>query len=185
MDDKEIVDLYFKRNEDAIKQSEIKYGGYCGKIAYNILFDYEDSKECVNDTWIKAWNSIPPTLPKSLKAFLAKLCRNIALNLFERYTAEKRGGTETELALNELEEIVGVTSLEEQVKESLLKDSINHFLNTLDKQTRMIFVRRYFYMSSINEIANEYDLGLSNVKMTLSRTREKLKDHLIKEGYSL
>lgn len=186
MEDKEIVDLYFDRNEEAINQSNIKYGGYCGKIAYNILYDYEDSKECVNDTWLNAWNSIPPTKPNKLGIYLGKICRNLALNMYEKYTALKRGGTQSELALDELEEVVGHKSdVEEYVDESLLKDSINNFLRGIDKNNRIVFVSRYFYMSSINEISKEYGLSESNVKMMLKRTRDKLKEYLIKEGYSL
>ncbi len=186
MEDKDIVDLYWARNELAIKQTKDKYENYCGKIAYNILFDYEDAKECLNDTYLKTWNSIPSNRPGKLGLYVGKICRNLAINMFEKYNASKRAGTQTELALDELSECLGdKDNVQEYVDYNLLRDSINNFLRKQNKQNRVIFVRRYFYMSSIEEIAKEYGMSLSNVKMSLKRTRDSLKDYLIKQGYDL
>ncbi len=186
MEDKDIVDLYWARDELAIKQTKDKYENYCGKIAYNILFDFEDAKECVNDTYLKTWDSIPSNRPSKLGLYVGKICRNLAINMFEKYSAQKRAGTQTVLALDELSNCLGdKDNVQEYVDYSLLKDSINDFLKKQKKQNRIIFVRRYFYMSSIEEIAKEYGMSLSNVKMSLKRTRDSLKDYLIKQGYDL
>ena len=186
MEDKDIVDLYWARNELAIKQTKDKYENYCGKIAYNILFDYEDAKECLNDTYLKTWNSIPSNRPSKLGLYVGKICRNLAINMFEKYNASKRAGTQTELALDELSECLGdKDNVQEYVDYNLLRDSINNFLRKQKKQNRVIFIRRYFYMSSIEEIAKEYGMSLSNVKVSLKRTRDSLKDYLIKQGYDL
>ena len=186
MEDKDIVDLYWARSESAIKETKDKYESYCGKIAYNILFDFEDAKECVNDTYLKAWNSIPDNRPSKLGLYVGKICRNLAINMFEKYNAQKRSGTETDLALDELSNVIGdKNNVEEYVDYSNLKDSINGFLKTQSKQNRIIFVQRYFYMSSIEMISKECDLSLSAVKMSLKRTRDSLKNYLIKQGYDL
>lgn len=185
MEDKEIINLYFARNEDAIKQTDLKYGGYCGKIAYNILYDYEDAKECVNDTWLNTWNNIPPTKPKKLQSFLAKICRNIALNMYEKYKAIKRNDTETNLVLNEFNEIISKNDVEDYINEQELIKSINNFLKNIDIKNRIVFVQRYFYIYSIKEIAKENNLSESNVKMILMRTRNQLKENLIKDGFHI
>ena len=186
MEDKDIVDLYWKRDEAAIKETQDKYENYCGKIAYNILFDYEDSKECVNDTYLKTWQSIPKNRPNKLNLYVGKICRNLAINMFEKYSAEKRSGTQTDLALDELNECLGTSdTTKEKSDYNMLQYTINDFLTTLTKKSRIIFVRRYFYMSSIDEIAKEYDMTASAVKMSLKRTRDELKGFLIEQGYSL
>lgn len=186
MEDKDIVALYWNRDESAIRETKDKYENYCGKIAYNILFDYEDSKECVNDTYLKTWNSIPDNRPSKLGLYVGKICRNLAINMFEKYNAQKRAGTQTDLALDELSNCLGdKDNVKEYADLSTLKDSINDFLGTLSKQNRIIFVRRYFYMSSVDEIAKEYGISLSAVKMSLKRTRDNLRDYLIKQGYDL
>ena len=186
MEDKDIVDLYWARNESAIMETKDKYESYCGKIAYNILFDFEDAKECVNDTYLKAWNSIPDNRPCKLGLYVGKICRNLAINMFEKYNAQKRSGTETDLTLDELSNVIGdKNNVEEYVDYSNLKESINDFLKTQSKQSRIVFVKRYFYMSSIDEISKECELSLSAVKMSLKRTRDSLKKYLIKQGYDL
>ncbi len=186
MEDKDIVALYWKRDESAIKETKDKYENYCGKIAYNILFDYEDAKECVNDTYLKTWNSIPDNRPSKLGLYVGKICRNLSINMFEKYKAEKRAGTETALVLDELSNCIGdKDNVKEYVDYNLLKDSINGFLKTLSKQNRIVFVRRYYYMSNVDEIAKEYNMSLSGVKMSLKRTRDALKIYLIKQGYDL
>ena len=186
MEDKDILDLYWARDEKALVETKDKYENYCGKIAYNILFDFEDAKECVNDTYLKTWNSIPDNRPSKLGLYVGKICRNLAINMFEKYNAQKRSGTQTDLALDELSNCLGdKDNVKEYVDYNLLKDTINSFLKGQSKQNRIIFVRRYFYMSSIDEIAKEYELSLSAVKMSLKRTRDNLRDYLIKQGYNL
>jgi RNA polymerase sigma-70 factor (ECF subfamily) len=186
MEDFEIVEMYWDRDENAITQTDRKYGKYCRKIAYSILFDREDTEECVNDTWLQTWNSIPPHRPERLSTYLGKICRNIAINLFEKLSADKRGGTEIDACLDEMAEVVGQTSdVEEQLDLSVLTDAINGFLKQCEKQARIVFVQRYWYMLNVKEIAKENGMSESNVKMTLMRTREKLKEYLIEEGYSI
>lgn len=186
MEDFEIVELYWDRNETAIAQTDRKYGGYCRKVAWNILFDREDCEECVNDTYLQTWNSIPPQRPERLSTYLGKLCRNISINLFEKRSAAKRGGTETDACIDEMAEVVGRSSdVEENLNLSVLTDSINKFLASCDKETRIIFVQRYWYMLSVKEIAKENRLSESKVKMSLLRTRDKLKDFLTEEGYTI
>lgn len=186
MEDFEIVEMYWDRNENAITQTDRKYGKYCRKIAYSILFDREDTEECVNDTWLQTWNSIPPHRPERLSTYLGKICRNISINLFEKLSADKRGGTEADACLDEMAEVVGQSSdVEEQLDLSVLTDVINGFLKQCEKQARTVFVQRYWYMLNVKEIAKENGMSESNVKMTLMRTREKLKEYLIEEGYSI
>lgn len=186
MNDKDIVALYWNRDERAIKETKDKYENYCGKIAYNILFDYQDSQECLSDTYLKTWNSIPDNKPSKLGLYVGKACRNIAINMFEKYNAEKRAGTQTDLVLDELSECIGdKDNVKEYVDYNILKETINSFLKTLSKQNRIVFVRRYFYMSSIDEISKEYGMSASAVKMSLKRTRDGLKNYLIEQGYSV
>ena len=186
MEDFEIVEMYWDRNENAIAQTDRKYGKYCRKIAYNILFDREDTEECVSDTWLQTWNSIPVQRPENLSTYVGKICRNISINLYEKLNAEKRGGHETDACLDEMAEVVGKGSdVEEQLDLSVLTDVINNFLQSCDKETRIIFVQRYWYMVPVKDIAKENGLSESKVKMTLLRTREKLKEYLQEEGYSI
>ncbi|MBQ3376599.1 MAG: sigma-70 family RNA polymerase sigma factor [Erysipelotrichaceae bacterium] len=186
MEDFEIVELYWDRDENAIAQSELKYGKYCGTIARNILFNREDTEECVNDTWIRAWQSIPPNRPENLGAYLGKITRNLALNMYEKMNAQKRGSNQTRLCLDELSEVLGHESdVQQHLDLSVLTDTINRFLGTIDAEARKIFVRRYWYMSSVNEIAWRYHITPGKVKMSLLRTRNYLKDYLRKEGYEI
>ena len=186
MEDFEIVELYWDRNENAITQTDRKYGKYCRKIAFSIVNDREDTEECVNDTYLQTWNSLPPQRPEKLSTYLGKICRNISINLYEKLTAEKRGGNETDACLDELSELIGGSSeVEEQLDLTVLTDLINKFLRRCEKQARTVFVQRYWYMMSVKEIARENRMSDSNVKMTLSRTREKLKLYLEEEGYSI
>ena len=186
MDDRQIIALYNERSEAALSETEKKYGRYCRTIAYNILNNEEDSEECVNDTWLKAWEAIPPQCPDSLAAFLGKITRNLALNLYKHKNREKRGGGQTMLVLEELAECVpGTDSTQEAVNEALLAEVLNGFLAELPTEKRKIFMRRYWYLSSVREIAEEYGLSESKVKMTLLRLRSKLKTVLEKEGILL
>ena len=184
MDDQKIIDLYFDRNEQAITETDVKYGKLCHSIAYNILSNREDTEECVNDTWLRAWNAMPPTRPNVLKLFFAKIIRNISFDRYKRANAQKRGGGEIDLALSELEECIAAQSdVEDEVEARELENSINRFLATLSETERNIFLRRYFYVEKVSSIAQRYSMRDSNVFVILSRTRSKLKKHLIDEGY--
>ena len=186
MDDRQIIALYNKRSEAALSETAKKYGRYCRTIAYNILFNEEDSEECVNDTWLRAWESIPPQCPERLSAFLGKITRNLALNRYKHKNREKRGGGQTLLVLEELSECIpGTDSTEEAVEEVILTEVLNRFLEDLPAEKRKVFLRRYWYLSSVKEIAADFGLSESNVKMTLLRLRSKLKQTLEKEGIIL
>ncbi len=188
MTDQEIVDLYFARSESAIDESAKKYGSYCNYIAMNILYNKEDSEECVNDTWLHTWNAIPPARPSILRTFLGKITRNLALNIYEKQTAQKRGNGETSAVLDELSECIADTKGDrpDDIPERLaLTECINLFLEQQNAESRKIFVRRYWYMASINEIAAEYGFTESKVKMTLSRMRAALLKELEKEAIAV
>ena len=186
MDDRQIIALYNERSETALSETANKYGRYCRTIAYNILYNEEDSEECVNDTWMRAWESIPPQCPERLSAFLGKITRNLALNRYKNNTREKRGGGQAVLVLEELAECVpGTDSTEQAVEEALLVEVLNGFLEELPVEKRKIFMRRYWYLSSVKEIGLDFGMSESNVKMTLLRLREKLRKVLEKEGILL
>ncbi len=183
MDDSKIIGLFNDRSEKAIEESQNLYGRFCHYIAYHILKNDSDAQECVNDAMLAAWNSIPPHKPSSLGAFLGKITRNIALNRYDYNNASKRTG-DTLAAMEEFFECIPDSSarFEEGVA---LTDSINRFLSSLDKTTRIVFLQRYWYLCSIDEIAKATKLKQTNVKVMLYRTRQKLKTHLEKEGFSL
>lgn len=184
MEDKQIISLYWERSENAISATADKYGRYCHTIAFNILHDYENSEECVNDTYFNAWNTIPPQRPGKLRAFLGKITRNLALNRWGQYHAEKRGGGQVPLVLEELRECVPASG--EQVADELaLVEILNQFMGTISAERRKIFMRRYWYMDTIKEIAESYSMGESAVKMALLRSRNELKQLLEKEGFDL
>ena len=186
MDDQQIVDLYWVRTENAISETAHKYGRYCHYIAYNILHSDEDSEECVNDTYLKAWNVIPPQRPNKLSTFLGKITRNLALDRYKYNSREKRGGGQMPLVMDELAECVSATDTTNHIIDDMvLVDCFNRFLATLPAEPRKIFMRRYWYFSSIKEIADDFSISESNVKMTLSRVRNKLKQLLEKEGFEL
>ncbi|MBQ4140432.1 MAG: RNA polymerase sigma factor [Clostridia bacterium] len=185
MDDQKIIELYFARAEQAIRETEIKYGGYCFLIAHNILSSREDAEECVNDTYLNAWNSIPPNKPNPLKTFLGRITRNLAINRYIKNHAKMRSG-EADLILEEVCEFIpdpaSATSL---CDEYALKAAINSFLSSLPKKARIIFVRRYWYLTPISRIARELSLNENSVKVTLHRTRIAFKAHLEQEGIDL
>lgn len=186
MQDSQIVGLYFERSEQAISQTAEKYGNFCNTIAYNILHNLQDSEECVNDTYLRAWNTIPPKKPEKLSTFLGRITRNLALDKYRRYSAQKRGGSETELVLDELENCVSsLESTDDSIDELELAETINSFLSSLSSESRKIFVRRYWYVCTIKEIANDYDLSESKVKMLLMRSRNQLREILEKESITL
>ena len=185
MTDKMIVDLYLSRDEKAINETDKKYGRYCHSIAYNILFSERDSEECVNDTYVSAWNSIPPTQPTSLSAYLGKLVRNISLNRYIRDRAQKRK-QDTELIFDEVEEFLPDSIDGASISDGIiLRDAINAFLASLSERDRIIFVKRYWFMQSVKQISRSMALTESNIKIILMRTRKSMKDHLEKEGIEI
>lgn len=182
MTDEQIVTLYWDRNETAITETDGKYGRYFHYIAFGILCDDEDAKETVNDTYLKAWNTMPPEKPNHLKAFLGRITRQLSINRLEWNTAKKRGGTQYDLALEELSGCIA-DSTEDCADITALRDCLNTFLHGLPQDARRIFIRRYWHMHSITQIAEDFSFSESKVKSMLMRTREKLKKHLIYEGF--
>lgn len=184
MDDKTIVDLYFLRNEDAITLTEEKYGPYCYRIAYNILTNREDAQESVSDTYLAAWNAIPPRRPSVLATFLGKITRHISIDRWRQRTAAKRGGGEVSLALEELSECVaGLRNVELEYERKELMKAYTRFLKDLPEVERRVFLCRYWYMESIEAIASKFGFSQSKVKMLLQRTRIKLRLRFEEEGY--
>lgn len=183
MEDSKIIELYFAREESAIAETDKKYGGYCRTIAYRILQNLSDSEECVNDTWLRAWNVMPPQRPRVLRQFLAKITRNVSLDRWRGAHAEKRGGGEIKLALEELAECADRNSdPATQIELAELKQTIGDFLQSLSNRERDIFLRRYFYLEKPEQIARSYWMKTANIRLILSRTRQKLRQHLQKEG---
>lgn len=186
MQDSRIIDLYFARDEAAIAHSSKKYGAYCQTVAENILTYRQDAEECVSDTWLRAWQAMPPQRPQVLRLFFARITRNLALSRWRQQHAQKRGGGETALALEELGECVGYGHDPEQMAQAAeLGEAIRGFLKTLTPRDRDVFLRRYFYIRSTEEIAAEYDISQENVLVILSRARKKLKRELRKGGFVL
>lgn len=186
MKDHEIVDLYWERKESAISATAEKYGKYCHAISYNILHNDEDAEECVNDTYLGAWKSIPPRRPERLSTYLGKITRNLSLNRFKQYNAEKRGLGQSALVLSELEDCIpGETGVERIAEEKVLVSSIDQFLWAQPEQKRNIFIRRYWYLYPIRDIAENYGVSESKVASMLFRMRNELKTHLEQEGITL
>ncbi len=186
MDDAKIVQMYFDRNEQAIPATADKYGNYCTSIAKNILGNHEDAEECVNDTYLNTWNSIPPHRPKMLSSFLGKIVRNLAFNRYKHNTADKRGGGEITAVLDELSGCVsGKDDVEQSYEYKEMVVTINDFLATLPTEKRNIFVCRYWYTDSITDIAARFDMTYSAVSMMLNRLRTKLHNYLTERGYEL
>lgn len=184
MDDKSIVELFFARSESAIKETSRKYGAFLRFIALRILGNDQDAEEVENDTYVRLWNSIPPKKPDPLKPYIARVARNLSLNRYDGKTAQKR--CETTLALDELSECLPDNSGENELGESFaLREALNSFLDSLDMKTRRVFMQRYFYTCSAREIARVNGMKESAVTMLLFRTRQKLKEHLHKEGFDL
>ena len=183
MEDRQIIELYNERSEAAISETADKYGKYCHYIAYNILYNEQDSEECVNDTWYRAWNTIPPHQPNKLATFLGKITRNLALDRYKYYNREKRGRGQTFLVLEELDECISASnSTEQEVDKRQLVETLNIFLRSLPSEKRQILVRRYWYLSPVKEIAKDFGISESSVKTILHRSRIKLKLFLEKEG---
>lgn len=186
MEDRQIIQLYLDRDEQAVAETERKYGGYCLSIAGAILDSREDAEEAVSDTWYRAWNSIPPQMPRVLKLYLAKITRNLAFNTYRKNSARKRGGGEIDLVLEELNGCVPAPgSIEDSWDARELGMAIQSFLQTRSQRERGIFLSRYFGVEDCGSIAARYGLTESNVRKILTRTRQKLKDYLHREGYDL
>jgi RNA polymerase sigma-70 factor (ECF subfamily) len=183
MEDKQIIELYFARNESAIAETDKKYGAYCRAVAYRILEDRLDSEEIANDTYLRLWNSIPPQRPDPLKPYIGRISRNLALDVYDAKHAKKRGGVT--LALEELTECLPFEDGREIGESAALSDLLSRFISSLRKRERTIFVRRYFHLYPISEIARDLGLNESTTAMTLSRIRAKLRKYLEKEGISL
>lgn len=181
LSDKEIVSMFFERNEKALFAVSRKYGNYCGAVVQSILKNPQDAEECLNDAWLKAWESIPPERPRNLGGFLVKIAKNISLNRYERSHAKKRGSGEIPLVLDELSECVADKSnVEKAFEQKLLTNAVNDFLKTLPREKRDIFVLRYWYCLSVAQIAEKVGLSRNSAAVTLSRTRRSLVAYLKK-----
>ncbi len=186
MDDTSIIELFFKRDEQALKAVEKKYGGLCFSIANNIIRSRTDAEECVNDTYLAAWNSIPPEKPNKLSAYLAKIARNKALHRYKLNTSEKRGGTEYEQLLSELaEDVAAKDKTDDTFNEHFLTSVINDYLRSVPKSKASIFIQRYFWCFEIDEISENTGKSYNSVNTTLCRMRKDLKKRLEKEGIDL
>ena len=184
MDDQAIVELYWKCSEYALSETSAKYGSYCYSIAYNILENSEDANESVNDTYLAAWGTIPPKRPVMLSTFLGKLTRRISIDRLRKRTADKRGGGEAALVLDELEGcIAGRQNVENAYIHKELTEAINRYLDTLTQMERNIFLCRYWYLDPIADIASNFGLSQSKVTSMLYRLRKKLRVQLEKGGY--
>ncbi len=180
MEDSGIIELYWKRDESAISESDTKYGPYCSTIARNIIHSAEDTEECVNDTWMRAWNAMPPERPNRLAVFFGRITRNLAIDRYRKDRSQKCGGGQTALCLDELSECIGEESpIEDRIA---LRDMLNTYLYGLPEKNRDIFLYRYWYMMPVSDIAKRCGISEGAVKMTLSRTRRRLKEHFEKEG---
>ena len=186
MDDAAIVRLYWERDESAIPATNEKYGSYCRTIAMNILSCREDAEECMNDTWLHAWNTVPPQRPVHLGAFLGKITRNLALNRYQRNTALKRGGGKPTAVLEEVEDFLSATDTATQAldRQELLQ-TIDDFLAALPREKRIIFVRRYWYFDAVSDIAARLGKSENSIAVTLSRLRAKLRRALVERGFEL
>lgn len=190
MEDKKIVELYVGRDESAITKSKDKYGNYIISIAFGILRDHGDAAECENDTYLSAWNCIPPQIPHNLKTFLGRIARNISISEYRKKHADKRGG-DTDILMSELEECKPGTlssedyNIERDQELHELTAAINNYLKNQKRDNRIIFVKRYWYGMSISEIAHETGMSESNISTTLHRMRAKLKVVLESEGIVL
>ena len=185
MDDKRIIELFFARDERALEEFSAKYGALCRKIARSILGNDLDAEECENDTYLKAWDSIPPNRPDNLKAWLGKVCRNAALNLWQKNHAKKRNRG-MDILLSELEECIpSHTSVEMEIENSEISTCINGWLRTLPREDRILFVRRYWYGDAVNDLAKARNTSSQKISQKLFRLRKGLKAALEKEDIQL
>lgn len=186
MEDQEIVQLIWDRQEHGLRELSTKYNGYCYSVSYRIVHDAEDARECVNDTWLKTWNAIPPERPRALRGFLAKIVRNLSLNRYRNMHADRRGVGIVNLALEELQECVSDgRRVEERIELQELTGAIEAFLRQQTQRNRSIFLQRYFYLMQIREIAERHDMREGTVKSVLGRMRKELRTWLRKEAVYL
>ncbi len=185
MTDDRIIGLYLERSENAITETQRQYGRYFTSIAYGIVRNESDAEEIVNDVYLQAWNTIPPEHPDSLRAFLSRMTRQLAIKKLEHNTAKKRGAGQYTSVIDELAECLSGDNGDEIPDMIALRDTLNRFLRTLPSDARGVFIRRYWHMQSIEEIAVSCSMSGSRVKSILFRTRKKLKAHLDKEGFSV
>ena len=182
--DSQIIQLYWNRDSQAISASMYRYGAYCFSIANGILDNAQDAEECVNDTWLRAWNAIPPTRPTVLKVFFAKITRHLSFDRYKARKSLKRGGGNIPLVLEELAECIADESVvENQVNAKELGQVINQFVASLSEHEQHLFVRRYFFAEPIHVIAERCNMNENRINVTLSRVRKRLRNHLSKEGY--
>ena len=184
MDDLRIIELYFERDEQAIKETDAKYGKLCHSIAYNVLHNHEDSEECVNDTYVGVWNAIPPTRPNNLMSFVCKIARNLSLKRFEFMKREKRTA-EVLLSLDELAAVLPDERYAPDVSDEDVGKLISAFLRNQKEEARNVFIRKYFFFDTIGDIAERFGFTENKVKNMLFYTRNKLRDYLIKEGVEI
>ncbi len=186
MEDAQIVELYWQRREEAVMQTQKKYDAYLNAVAFRILADQEDSRECVNDALLAAWESIPPHRPKVLSVYLAKITRQTAIDVYRRRSSAKRRDSEYALSLSELEDVLpGGTTPEEVLEGKLLEESLDRFLAALSREERNLFLRRYYFFDSLAEAAHHCGMGQAKAKSMLHRTRQRLRRQLEKEGFTL
>lgn len=186
MEDNKIIALYFQRDEQAIAESQAKYGRYCFGIAQTLLNSPQDSEECVSDTFLRAWNSIPPHKPRQLRLFLGRITRNLCVDRLRSSTAQKRGGGEAELALSELSECISAGGDPADALELMqLQQAVGRFLHTLPRRERDLFLCRYFYVETYPDIAKRFHIRQANARLILSRVRKKLHDYLTQEGFEV
>lgn len=184
MDDQQIIALYWERDESAIAESSRKYGTYCRTVADNILHCTEDAEECVNDTWLRAWNAMPPEKPNVLRLFFARITRNLSLTRWRRNHADKRGGGELPLILEELRECTDRTAdVESQADYHAMQESLHRFLQTLPDHELRLFLGRYFYARQLPELAERSGITVKHASVILHRTRRRLHEHFVKEGF--
>ena len=186
MEDAEIVALYWARNEDAITQTKAKYGAYLNRVANNILADLEDSQECVSDTLLAAWRSMPDNRPKNLRTYLGKITRQVSIDLYRRRNRMKRYASEYAISLEELgDSFTDGRTPEDELNARLLTETVNRFLRTLPDEARNTFIGRYYFFDSVKNVARYCGMSESKCKSTLYRTRQSLKVYLQKEGFDL
>lgn len=186
MEDAAIIELYWDRDQRAIAETSDKYGGFLRGISWNILRSHGDAEECVNDTYLRTWNAIPPERPAAFRAFLGRIARNLSLDRWKQARAQKRGGGETEVLLGELDACVPASrGTETALEDREIAAAISAFLRGLPAESRIIFLRRYWYGQDLAAIAGELGCGLGKVKSSLFRTRAKLREHLEKAGVTV
>ncbi len=184
MNDTEIIGLYFSRSENAIRETDVKYGRLCRSIAYNILHSHEDTEECINDTYMGAWNAIPPARPQNLMAFISRIARNLSLKRLEYLKREKRSA-EAVVSIEELTAVLPDERYSPDVRDEDVGELISRFLRSQKEDSRNVFIRRYYFFDTVKDIAERYSFTESKVKNMLLRTRGKLKEYLIKEGVEI